>query len=250
MGRGGRRALPHGVPVHEKDRPALGGGAIQAHRKVAEEFGERPVIIRTMDVGGDKDLPGVDQPEEDNPFLGWRGIRMCLVPELFKPQLRAILRAAPYGKLRIMFPMVVDNVELRREEILEECREGWRVRGRSTAKSRSGLWSRRRRRRSGPRTSPRRSRSSPSGRTTWCSTRWPPTGQRAPDAPAERGPSGGAGSHREDLRGGAGSGHLGRRLRRIGRRARKPSKLVELGVTELSMSAPSIPRAKKIVSEL
>src|SRR4028118_724543 len=96
----------------------------EAYRKVAEEFGERPVIIRTIDVGGDKDLPGVDQPEEENPFLGWRGIRMCLdVPELFKPQLRAILRAAPHGNLRIMFPMVVDNVELRAaKEILEECR--------------------------------------------------------------------------------------------------------------------------------
>ena len=97
----------------------------EAYRKVAETFGERPVVIRTLDVGGDKNLPGVDQPEEENPFLGWRGIRMCLdVPELFKPQLRAILRAATYGRLRIMFPLVVDNVELRAaKEILDECRE-------------------------------------------------------------------------------------------------------------------------------
>src|SRR5918997_1726243 len=97
----------------------------EVYRSVAEAFGEKPVIIRTLDVGGDKDLPGVDQPEEENPFLGWRGIRMCLdVPELFKPQLRAILRAAAHGNLRIMFPMVVDNVELRAaKEILDECRK-------------------------------------------------------------------------------------------------------------------------------
>ncbi len=97
----------------------------QAYRKVAESFGEKPVTIRTLDVGGDKDLPGVDQPAEENPFLGWRGIRMCLdVPDLFKPQLRAILRAASYGNLKVMFPMVVDAVELRAaKKVLKECRE-------------------------------------------------------------------------------------------------------------------------------
>jgi phosphotransferase system enzyme I (PtsI) len=96
----------------------------EAYRKVAEAFGERPVTVRTLDVGGDKDLPGVNQPEEENPFLGWRGIRMCLdVPELFKPQLRAILRAASHGNLRIMFPMVVDALEVRAaKEIIQECR--------------------------------------------------------------------------------------------------------------------------------
>src|SRR5919112_1820622 len=78
------------------ERPELPSEEEQygAYRKVAEAFGERPVIIRTLDVGGDKDLPGVDQPEEENPFLGWRGIRMSLdTPGLFEPQLRAILRA-------------------------------------------------------------------------------------------------------------------------------------------------------------
>ena len=69
------------------------------YRQVVEAFGEKPVVFRTLDVGGDKDLPGVDQPEEENPFLGWRGIRMCLdVPGLFKPQLKALLRAAAHGK--------------------------------------------------------------------------------------------------------------------------------------------------------
>jgi phosphotransferase system enzyme I (PtsI) len=95
----------------------------EAYRRVVEAFGEKPVIIRTLDVGGDKDLPGVDQPEEENPFLGWRGIRMCLdVPELFKPQLRALLRAAAHGNLKVMFPMVVGADEVRSaKELLQEC---------------------------------------------------------------------------------------------------------------------------------
>ena len=97
----------------------------EAYRRVAEAFGEKPVIVRTLDVGGDKDLPGIDQPEEENPFLGWRGIRMSLdVPELFKPQLRAILRAAAVGNLKLMFPMIADIEELHAaKEILEECQK-------------------------------------------------------------------------------------------------------------------------------
>src|SRR5918998_1171363 len=86
----------------------------EAYGAVARAFGEKPVVIRTLDVGGDKDLPGVDQAAEDNPFLGWRGIRVSLdTPALFKPQLRAILRASSLGNLRVMFPMVVDVEELR-----------------------------------------------------------------------------------------------------------------------------------------
>ncbi len=96
----------------------------EVYRRVAEAFGEKPVIFRTLDVGGDKDLPGVEQPVEENPFLGWRGIRMCLdVPELFKPQLKALLRAAAHGNLKMMFPMVVNAEEVRSaKERLEECR--------------------------------------------------------------------------------------------------------------------------------
>jgi phosphoenolpyruvate-protein phosphotransferase (PTS system enzyme I) len=95
-----------------------------AYSAVARAFGEKPVIIRTLDVGGDKDLPGVDQAAEENPFLGWRGIRMSLdTPELFKPQLRAILRAAANGNLKVMFPMVADVGELEAaKETLQECR--------------------------------------------------------------------------------------------------------------------------------
>ena len=96
----------------------------EAYGAVARAFGEKPVIVRTLDVGGDKDLPGVDQPYEENPFLGWRGIRMSLdTPALFEPQLRAILRAAAHGNLKVMFPMVVEVGELRAAKgLLEECR--------------------------------------------------------------------------------------------------------------------------------
>jgi phosphoenolpyruvate-protein phosphotransferase (PTS system enzyme I) len=96
----------------------------EAYSTVARAFGEKPVIIRTLDVGGDKDLPGVDQAHEENPFLGWRGIRMSLdTPELFEPQLRAILRAAADGNLKIMFPMVADVGELKAAKArLLECR--------------------------------------------------------------------------------------------------------------------------------
>src|SRR5919112_235786 len=86
----------------------------EAYSAVARAFGEKPVIIRTLDVGGDKDLPGVDQAHEENPFLGWRGIRMSLdAPHLFEPQLRAILRAAADGNIKVMFPMVADVGELK-----------------------------------------------------------------------------------------------------------------------------------------
>ncbi|QYJ15009.1 Phosphoenolpyruvate-protein phosphotransferase [Rubrobacter xylanophilus DSM 9941] len=95
-----------------------------AYRRVAEIFGERPVIVRTLDVGGDKDLPGIDRPAEENPFLGWRGIRMSLdLPDLFRTQLRAVLRAAAHGNLKVMFPMVTGVEEIRAAKAhLEECR--------------------------------------------------------------------------------------------------------------------------------
>jgi multiphosphoryl transfer protein len=84
------------------------------YRDIARAMGERPVIVRTLDIGGDKPLPYIDVPPETNPFLGERGIRLCLArPALLRQQLRAILRAAKYGRLRIMFPMVSDIEELR-----------------------------------------------------------------------------------------------------------------------------------------
>ncbi|MCL6438370.1 MAG: phosphoenolpyruvate--protein phosphotransferase [Rubrobacteraceae bacterium] len=94
-----------------------------AYAAVARAFSGRPVIVRTLDVGGDKDLPGIEQPEEDNPFLGWRGIRMSLdEPELFKVQIRALLRAATEGNLKVMFPMVTGVEEVKRaRRLIKEC---------------------------------------------------------------------------------------------------------------------------------
>jgi len=95
------------------------------YRSIAETMGKLPVIVRTLDVGGDKPLPYIEMQHEDNPFLGERGIRLCLNrPELFRLQLRAILRAAPHGNLRIMFPMVGDMDEWRQARaILDELHE-------------------------------------------------------------------------------------------------------------------------------
>ena len=87
----------------------------EVYSALARSFAPWPVIIRTLDAGADKPLPGVRFPEEENPFLGWRGIRMCLdCPEIFEPQLRALLRAAVHSNLCIMLPMVDDIEEVRR----------------------------------------------------------------------------------------------------------------------------------------
>lgn len=94
------------------------------YRAIAETMKTLPVIVRTLDIGGDKPLPYIQLKPELNPFLGERGIRLCLNrPELFREQLRAILRAAPSGNLRIMFPMVSDITELRlARAVIEELR--------------------------------------------------------------------------------------------------------------------------------
>lgn len=96
----------------------------EVYRDIARVFGSHPVIVRTLDIGGDKPLPYIVVPPESNPFLGERGIRLCLNrPELLREQVRAILRAAPEGKLRIMFPMISDVGEFRRaRQIVEEAR--------------------------------------------------------------------------------------------------------------------------------
>ncbi len=92
----------------------------RAYRKVVESFHGAPVVIRTYDIGGDK-LPVGGYPHEPNPFLGWRAIRMCLdTPELFLVQLRAMLRAAVHGDLRIMLPLVVSVDEVRAARALVE----------------------------------------------------------------------------------------------------------------------------------
>ena len=97
----------------------------ESYKKIAEGMKVKLSIIRTLDVGGDKDIPYLNLEKEDNPFLGYRAIRLCLGnPEMFKIQLRAILRASAYGNLAIMFPMISTIDELRSaKSILEECKE-------------------------------------------------------------------------------------------------------------------------------
>ncbi len=96
-----------------------------AYREVLKAFSPQPVIVRTLDIGGDKSLPYADQPQEENPFLGHRGIRYCLShPSIFKTQLRALLRASAYGNLWIMLPMVGNIYEIRAVKVLlNECRQ-------------------------------------------------------------------------------------------------------------------------------
>ena len=225
----------------------------EAYSTVARAFGEKPVIIRTLDVGGDKDLPGVDQAHEENPFLGWRGIRMSLdTPELFEPQLRAILRAAADGNLKIMFPMVADVGELKAAKArLEECRRKLDSEGVEFGEVETGVMI-----------------ETPAA--ALCAA------QLAEESAffsigtndlvqytlaADRG--------NERLRRLQNADHpavlaliqdtceaaiaAGIQVGVCGEAAGEPEmipRLVELGVTELSMAAPQIPRAKKVVSEL
>ncbi|AEW44471.1 phosphotransferase system (PTS) enzyme I [Serratia symbiotica str. 'Cinara cedri'] len=86
----------------------------KAYKTVANAMGSKAVIIRTMDIGGDKNLPYMNLPKEENPFLGWRAIRIAMDRrEILHAQLRAILRASAFGKLRIMFPMIISVEEVR-----------------------------------------------------------------------------------------------------------------------------------------
>lgn len=86
----------------------------EAYKAVLEGMGDKPVVVRTMDIGGDKKLPYLPLPDEMNPFLGYRAIRICLAePDMFRTQLRALLRSSVYGKLRIMFPMIATLGEFR-----------------------------------------------------------------------------------------------------------------------------------------
>ena len=225
----------------------------EAYSTVVRAFGEKPVIIRTLDVGGDKDLPGVDQTHEENPFLGWRGIRMSLdTPELFEPQLRAILRAAADGNLKIMFPMVADVGELKAAKaMLQECRRELESEGVQFGEVEAGVMI-----------------ETPAA--ALCAA------QLAEESAffsigtndlvqytlaADRG--------NERLRHLQNADHpavlaliqntceaasaAGIQVGVCGEAAGEPGmipRLVELGVTELSMAAPQIPRAKKVVSEL
>ena len=236
----------------ERDQLPTEDEQYEVYRQVVEAFGEKPVIFRTLDVGGDKDLPGVDQPVEENPFLGWRGIRMCLdVPELFKPQLKALLRAAAHGNLKTMFPMVVNAEEVRQaKELIEDCRAELEAGGKEVGQVDVGVMI-----------------ETPAAAIC--------AGDIAKEVAffsvgtndlvqytlaADRG--------NERLRHLQGADHpavlkligltceaaeeAGIWVGVCGEAAADPDlvpKLIELGVKELSMSAPSIPKAKKVVSE-
>lgn len=101
------------------------------YKRVLEAMGEKPVIIRTMDIGGDKEIDYLKLPKEENPFIGYRAIRICLNDkELFKIQLRAILRASAHGKAMIMYPMISSVEEIRAANaVLEEAKTELRCKG-------------------------------------------------------------------------------------------------------------------------
>jgi phosphoenolpyruvate-protein phosphotransferase (PTS system enzyme I) len=97
-----------------RDRLPSEDEQFEAYKKVLETMGEKPVVIRTLDIGGDKELPYLDMPEELNPFLGVRAIRLCFEnQDIFRTQLRALGRASVYGNLKVMFPMIATLEELR-----------------------------------------------------------------------------------------------------------------------------------------
>lgn len=102
-----------------------------AYQKVALRMKDKPVIIRTLDVGGDKEIPYLNLVKEENPFMGFRAVRYCLAnPEQYKVQLRALLRASAFGDIKIMVPLVTDLVELRKvKKLVEESKKELDERG-------------------------------------------------------------------------------------------------------------------------
>ena len=225
----------------------------EAYSAVARAFGEKPVIVRTLDVGGDKDLPGIDQADEENPFLGWRGIRMSLdTPELFEPQLRAILRAAANGNLKVMFPMVADVGELEAAKaMLQECRRELESEGVEIGEVEAGVMI------ETPAAAVRASELAEESACFSIGTNDLVQYTLAADRGNERLRRLHNADHpavlaliRQTCEAASAAGipvGVG------GVAAGEPEmipKLLELGVTELSMAAPQIPRAKKVVSEL
>ncbi|MGM9979144.1 MAG: phosphoenolpyruvate--protein phosphotransferase [Clostridium sp.] len=103
----------------------------ESYKFVLEKMEGKQVVIRTLDIGGDKTLPYLPLPQEMNPFLGYRAIRLCLDrKEIFKVQLRALLRASVFGKLCVMFPMISGIQEFRQaKEVVEECKAELRAEG-------------------------------------------------------------------------------------------------------------------------
>lgn len=114
----------HGVPLYGSRARADGGSEqFEAYKKAALILKGKPLIVRTLDVGGDKDIPYLGLKKEENPFLGFRAIRFCLAhTDLFKTQLRALLRAGVYGDIRIMLPLVTNVDEIKEtRKLLDKC---------------------------------------------------------------------------------------------------------------------------------
>lgn len=107
----------------------------ETYATLSKAFAPYPVIIRTLDIGGDKPISGIEFPNEQNPFLGWRGIRMSLDrPDVFKPQLRALLRAAVSGNIKVMLPMISSMEEVQRTRtLIDECVSELKTEGREYA---------------------------------------------------------------------------------------------------------------------
>lgn len=116
--------------MNRKDLP-VEDEQFEAYKNLATTFGDKPVIVRTLDLGGDKFISQFNLPKEMSPFMGWRAIRFCLGrPDIFKTQLRAILRASVFGNLKIMFPMISGVEELRSaKQMVEEAKNELQGRG-------------------------------------------------------------------------------------------------------------------------
>jgi len=105
----------------ERETPPSEEEQYEAYRLAVDALHGLPLIVRTLDIGGDKAVPYLDMPAEENPFLGVRGIRLCLAyPELFRTQLRAIFRAAAHGPVKIMYPMIATVADLRDAQAITE----------------------------------------------------------------------------------------------------------------------------------
>lgn len=116
--------------MNRKDLP-IEEEQYEAYKNLAISFDKNPIIVRTLDLGGDKFISQFNLPKEMSPFMGWRAIRFCLArPDVFKTQLRAILRAAVHGNLKVMFPMVSGIEELKQAKVLlEEAKKELKERG-------------------------------------------------------------------------------------------------------------------------
>jgi phosphotransferase system enzyme I (PtsP) len=133
-----------GVGLYRTEFPYMARGdfpdredQFQLYRKVVEGFGGHPVTIRTLDIGGDKALPYFSPPKEDNPFMGWRSVRVSLDnPDIFRTQVEAILMAGAFGPVKLLFPMISSLSEIRAcKALVEEAREDLRRDGRTFAES-------------------------------------------------------------------------------------------------------------------